>query len=60
MQYQLLEDIISKKKTMYGKKGDVVTLVADYDNVLIVEAKNKERFSILKDKVKPMPAHDKK
>ena len=38
-----------KDKTLYGKAGDKVTIISDNGNVLIVENKKKERFSVPKD-----------
>lgn len=47
----LKEDIHSiktgkSKSVVYGKKGDLVKVIADSTNVLIVEGKNGERFSV--------------
>lgn len=51
----LVCDIISLfhpagKQTVYGVKGEKVTLIADHGHVLIVEGK-KGRFSVLIDQV---------
>ena len=45
--YTLSEDVngINKGK-IYGKKGDLVTLISEYGKVLIVEDKNGDRFSV--------------
>lgn len=40
-----------KDKTIYGKAGDKVTQVTDHGNVLIVENKKKQRFSVNKDEI---------
>lgn len=51
----ILEDIKSgergAKDVYYAKKGDKVTLVADYENVLIVE-KNGNKFPVKKELVR--------
>lgn len=41
-----------KKTEPYAKKGDVVRLISNRGNVLIVEAKNKKRFSVKVEEVK--------
>jgi hypothetical protein len=50
---RLLADVCSimKKGTLYGSRLDIVTIIADRDPVLIVEGKNKVRFSVVKNKV---------
>lgn len=40
-----------KDKTLYGKAGEKVTQIADHGNVLIVENKKKQRFSVNKDEI---------
>lgn len=51
----ILDDIKSgergAKDVYYAKKGDKVTLVADYENVLIVE-KNGNKFPVKKELVR--------
>lgn len=41
----LNEDVYSNKKTLYGKKGEVVKVIAVYDHVYIVEG-SKGRFPV--------------
>lgn len=46
----LNEDVYSNKKMLYGKKGEVVTVIAVYDHVYIVEGA-KGRFPVNKVKL---------
>lgn len=48
-QVKLLEDVSSygRDRTLYGKKNDVVKVIAEYGHVLIVEGK-RGRFPVLK------------
>lgn len=52
MQGKLLKDIHSygkknkDKQKVYGKEGEIVKIIADHDNMLIVEGK--EKFSVNK------------
>lgn len=46
----LNEDVYSNKKTLYGKKGEVVKVIAVYDHVYIVEG-SKGRFPVHKSKI---------
>jgi hypothetical protein len=46
----LLTDIYNGKRKLLAKKGDKVSLVADHDNVLIVE-KDGNRFSVKRDNI---------
>ena len=50
-QVKLLEDITSfgRDRALYGKKNDVVKVIAEYGHVLIVEGK-RGRFPVLKNK----------
>ena len=50
-QVKLLEDVSSygRDRTLYGKKNDVVKVIAEYGHVLIVEGK-RGRFPVLKNK----------
>jgi regulator of extracellular matrix RemA (YlzA/DUF370 family) len=50
----LISDIIStfNKDKTYGKKGEAVVIVADHDNVVIVEKIGGERFPVKKDDLK--------
>ena len=51
----LLIDKISlgKIKTIYGRKGDKITIISDHNGTLIVENdKTKERFSVKEGDVK--------
>lgn len=54
VKYRLLEDILSynRKAKPYGLQSEIVTEIADYDNMLIVEDKKGNRFPVLKTKVK--------
>lgn len=53
MKVQLTEDVISNnKKTVYGKKGEHVTMIHEEENVLIVESKDGNRFPVHISKVK--------
>ncbi len=49
----LKSDIESNVKAgvVYGLKGDKVTVVADYVNVMIVENQNSERFPVKKEEL---------
>jgi hypothetical protein len=48
---RLTEDILSTvKRLIYAKKDDIVTIVADHDNVLIADKKG-VRFPVQKSKV---------
>lgn len=47
----LSTDILSSSKKIYGKKGDVVKIVADHLNVMIVEDKNGKRFPVSVEKL---------
>lgn len=43
----LLDDIYcSHQRTRYGSRGDPVTIIADHDNVLIVEDNKGKRFPV--------------
>jgi hypothetical protein len=45
--YVIPEDITGVKNRIYARRGDVVKIVADHENVLIVEnIETGERFSI--------------
>ena len=52
MHGKLLKDIhsygkkIKDKSKVYGKEGEIVKIIADHDNMLIVEGK--EKFSVNK------------
>lgn len=50
---RVIEDIISGKGKAYALKGDQVTLVAEYGEVLIV-VKNGERFPVMSSKVQKL------
>lgn len=45
--YTLSEDVTGIiKGKVYGKKGDLITLISKYGKVLIVEGKDGNRFSV--------------
>lgn len=50
---RLLADVFShiKKTKQYGSRLDIVTVISDHDGVLIVQGKNKERFTVRKETV---------
>lgn len=55
MKRRLLKDIFSKvTRKLYGARGEVVTVIADHDSVLIVEGKS-GRFPVLKQETEPIP-----
>jgi hypothetical protein len=61
MKYKLLEDItsfkrIDKKHPMYyGKAGDEVTIIAEFEGVCIVQhIKKGIRFPVLREKLEPV------
>ena len=49
----LTEDVFSsaKKGIQYAKKGDQVTITADFANVVIVKDKNGKKFPVKKDQL---------
>lgn len=48
-QYRLSEDVLSNfKGRVYGQRMDLVTQIADYGSVLIVEDKKGNRFPVRK------------
>ena len=52
--YTLSEDVTSYSKgRIYGKKGDIVTLIIKYGEVFIVESMDGDRYSITAEMVTP-------
>ena len=54
IRYILLEDVIGGKKIVYGKKSEIVTLIAPHGEVLIVQSKNGERFPVRIEKLRQL------
>lgn len=48
MTYYLIDDVVSYNYTVYAKKGDIVKVVADHDNVVIIEDSKGYRFTTKK------------
>jgi hypothetical protein len=48
MNYYLIEDVVSYNFKVYAKKGDIVKLVSDRDNVVIIEDSKGYRFTTKK------------
>lgn len=50
---EMIEDIVSNiKRKVYATKGEKAQVVAQYEEVLIVETKKRERFPVRIEKVK--------
>lgn len=53
IRWYLTEDVSSAKGKVYGRAGQRVTIIAEHDNVMIVEGfESKERFSVQFEKLK--------
>ncbi len=58
--YTLRENICSmlKRSHVFGKAGDIVTLIAEHGDVFIVEAENNERFPARKELLNEGPKRE--
>ena len=41
----------NRERILFGRKGEEVIIIADHDNVVIVEGKNKNRYPVKKEKI---------
>ena len=49
VQIKLLEDAMSGNKKLYAKKGDILTLISIFSNVLILQNEDGNKFPVKKE-----------